>query len=41
VANLKTETAKIKEILEKGFELENFSGGGGDGIVYTCFFRKK
>ena len=42
VANLKLQTAKIKEILAQGYELKNFSGGGGgDGIVYTYLFTKK
>ena len=42
VANLKDETAKIKEILAQGYELKNFSGGGsGNGIVYTYMFTKK
>lgn len=40
--NLNLEVAKIKEIINSGYELKNYSGGGGgDGVVYTYLFVKK
>jgi hypothetical protein len=40
--NLNVEAAKIKEIMDSGYELKDFSGGGGgDGVVYTYLFVKK
>ena len=40
--NLNTEVAKIKEIMDNGYELKNYSGGGGgNGVVYTYLFVKK
>jgi len=34
--NLNAEVAKIKEIMDSGYELKNYSGGGGgNGVVYT------
>ncbi|MBC7487472.1 MAG: hypothetical protein H7282_12040 [Cytophagaceae bacterium] len=39
--NLNVEVAKIKEIMDSGYELKNYSGGGGgNGIVYTYLFVK-
>lgn len=44
--NLNVEVEKIKEILDSGYELKSFSGGGGGdhlgfGMVYTYLFVKK
>jgi len=40
--NLNVEVAKIKEIIDSGYELKDFSGGGGaNGVVYTYVFVKK
>ena len=40
--NLNVEVAKLKEIMDSGYELKDFSGGGGaNGVVYTYLFVKK
>jgi hypothetical protein len=41
VANLKTESDKVKEILSQGYYLEHFSCGGDAGINCTYIFKKK
>ncbi len=42
ISNAKKVTATINEIQGQGYELVNFSGGGGvNGTVYTYYFRKK